>query len=348
LERPVVDDRPTFERPARSDALERGNCGLRHGALEEAIWYEGVMEIVRTPDERFADLPGWPYQPHYTDVTADDGTVLRIHHVDEGPSDAPPIVCLHGEPSWGFLYRKMIPVFTEAGHRVVVPDLVGFGRSDKPVERADYTYLRHVEWMKAWLEANDIRGATLVGQDWGGLIGLRLVAEQPDRFDRIVAANTFLPTGDRPPGDAFLAWRKYSQEVPDFNVGGIVSGGCVTRPLPAEVVAAYNAPFPDDTYKAGARQFPTLVPISPDDPAAAANIAAWEVLSKWTKPMLCAFSDSDPITAGGDRAFQKLVPGTQGMPHTTLHGAGHFLQEDKGEELAAAIVHFLEATKAAA
>jgi haloalkane dehalogenase len=303
------------------------------------------MEALRTPDDRFADLPGWPYAPHYTDVPAGDGTgSLRVHHVDEGPSDADPVLCLHGEPSWGYLYRKMIPVLTGAGLRVVVPDLVGFGRSDKPVERSDYTYQRHVDWMAAWLEAVDLRHLTLVCQDWGGLIGLRLAAEHPDRFDRLVVANTFLPTGDRPPGDAFLAWRTYSQETPEFNVGRIVQGGCVTRPLPAEVVAAYDAPFPDDTYKAGARQFPALVPISPDDPASTANREAWEVLSAWTKPVLCAFSDSDAITAGGDRAFQQLVPGTKGMPHTTIAGGGHFLQEDKGEELAEAVVGFVRST----
>ena len=232
----------------------------------------------------------------------------------------------------------MVPVLAAAGLRVVVPDLVGFGRSDKPTQRDDYTYQRHVDWMTAWLEAVDLRGVTLVGQDWGGLIGLRLVAEHPDRFDRVVVANTFLPTGDRPAGEAFLAWRKYSQEAPEFNAGRIVQGGSATRPLDPAVVAAYDAPFPDDRYKAGARQFPTLVPISPDDPAAAAEPRAWEVLERWDKPMLCAFSDGDAITAGADRIFLQRVPGTKGMPHTTIAGGGHFLQEDKGEDLAAAIV----------
>jgi len=303
------------------------------------------MDVLRTPDQRFSDLPGWPYEPHYTDVDRGDGTgTLRIHHVDEGPPDADPVLCLHGEPSWAYLYRRMIPVLVDAGLRVVVPDLVGFGRSDKPAERSDYTYLRHVTWMTAWLEANDLQHATLVGQDWGGLIGLRLVGEHPERFERFVVANTFLPTGDRPPSEAFLRWQQYSQETPEFNVGRIVQGGCATRPLDPAVVAAYDAPFPDDTYKAGARQFPTLVPTSPDDPAAPANRAAWEVLSAWTKPVLCAFSDSDAITAGGDRAFQQLVPGTKGMPHTTIAGAGHFLQEDKGPELAAAVAGFIQAT----
>lgn len=303
------------------------------------------MDLLRTPDDRFTDLPGWPFEPRYTEVDAGDGSgVLRIHHVDEGPPTADPVLCLHGEPSWGYLYRKMIPVLAGAGLRVVVPDLVGFGRSDKPTAREDYTYQRHVDWMAAWLDAVDLRHITLVCQDWGGLIGLRLAAEHPDRFDRLVAANTFLPTGDRPPGEAFLAWRTYSQETPVFNIGRIVEGGSATRPIGAEVVAAYDAPFPDDAYKAGARQFPTLVPISPDDPAAEANRRAWEVLGRWDKPMLCAFSDSDPITAGGDRAFQELVPGTKGVNHVTIAGGGHFLQEDKGEELAAAVVTFVAAT----
>jgi haloalkane dehalogenase len=300
------------------------------------------MDVLRTPDERFAGLPGWSFEPRYTEVPrGDGGGTVRIHHVDEGPADAPPVLCLHGEPSWGYLYRKMIPPLVAAGPRVLVPDLVGFGRSDKPAARTDYTFQRHVDWMAAWLAANDVRHATLVGQDWGGLIGLRLVAEHPDRFDRVVVANTFLPTGDRPPGEAFLAWQKYSQEAPDFNVGRIVQGGCVTRPLPDGVVAAYDAPFPDDSYKAGARQFPVLVPTSPDDPAAAANRAAWTALEHWDRPFLCAFSDGDAITRGADRVFLERVPGTRGQPLVTIEGGGHFLQEDRGEVLAAVIVGFL-------
>jgi haloalkane dehalogenase len=304
------------------------------------------MEILRTPDDRFDGLTGWPYPPHYTEIDAGDGSGarLRVHHVDEGPPSAAPILCLHGEPSWGYLYRKLIPVLVAAGHRVVVPDLVGFGRSDKPAARDDYTYQRHVDWMTAWMLALDLQHVTLVCQDWGGLIGLRLAAEHADRFDRLVVANTFLPTGDGTPSDAFLAWQRYSQETPVFAVGRIVAGGCATKPLAPEVVAAYDAPFPDDRYTAGARQFPALVPTSPDDPAAPANRKAWEVLSRWEKPVLCAFADNDPITAGGDRAFQARVPGTRGMPHTTIAGAGHFLQEDKGEELAEVIVGFLAMT----
>jgi haloalkane dehalogenase len=301
------------------------------------------MEVLRTPDERFAGLLGFPFQPHYMEVAAGDGGTLRIQYLDEGPRDADPVLLIHGEPSWCYLYRKMIPAIVEAGHRAIAPDLVGFGRSDKPTRREDYTYQRHVDWMRALIEALDLRNITLVGQDWGGLIGLRLAAEHEDRFARIVAANTFLPTGDQPPGEAFLRWQRFSQEVPEFRVGGIVKGGCVTE-LSPEVIAAYDAPFPDDSYKAGARMFPMLVPTSPDDPAAGPNRKAWEVLRRWEKPFLTAFSDSDPITRGGDRALQSMVPGTKGQPHTTIEGAGHFLQEDKGEELAKVIVDFIAGT----
>jgi haloalkane dehalogenase len=297
------------------------------------------MEALRTPDDRFSALPGYPFAPHY--VTVGDG--LRVHYVDEGPRDAAPVLMMHGEPSWSYLYRKMIPIVARAGHRVVAPDLVGFGRSDKPVRREDYTYQRHVEWMRAVLETLDLRGVTLVCQDWGGLIGLRLVAEHPERFARVVAANTFLPTGDRPPTPAFLAWQKYSQTTPDFHVGGIVRGGCVTD-LPADVVAAYDAPFPDDRYKAGARQFPLLVPTSPDDASAVPNREAWEALARWDRPFLTAFSDSDPVTGGADRLLQQAIPGTKGRPHTTIGGGGHFLQEDKGEELAEVVVRFIAAS----
>jgi len=293
------------------------------------------MEILRTPDERFTGLPGYAFEPHYVEV---DG--LRVHYVDEGPASAEPVLMLHGEPSWSYLSRKMIPIITAAGHRAVAPDLVGFGRSDKPSQREDYTYQRHVDWMRGVLEALDLRHITLVCQDWGGLIGLRLVAEHGERFARVVAANTGLPTGDTPMGEAFLAWQRYSQTTPRFHVGGIVKGGCVSE-LSSEVIAAYNAPFPDDRYKAGARQFPLLVPTSPDDPSAVPNRKAWEVLARWEKPFLTAFSDSDPIMRGGERIFQRIIPGTKGQPHTPIVGAGHFLQEDKGEELARVVVDFI-------
>jgi len=301
------------------------------------------MQVLRTPDERFAALPDYPFEPHYAQVGDGEGGELRVHYVDEGPRDGEPVLLMHGEPSWSFLYRKMIPVITAAGYRAVAPDLVGFGRTDKPAHRADYTYQRHVDWMRALLEQLDLRRATLVGQDWGGLIGLRLLAEHPDRFDHVVAANTFLPTGDRDPGDAFLAWQKFSQEAPTFPVGAIVNGGCVSD-LPPEVVAAYDAPFPDESYKEGARQFPLLVPTSPSDPAAEPNRRAWKALSNLTTPFLTAFSDSDPITAGADRVLREQVPGAEGQHHTTLTGGGHFLQEDVGEELARVVVDFIEST----
>ena len=293
------------------------------------------MDVLRTPDERFDNLPGYNFEPHYVDV---DG--LRMHYVDEGPRDAAPVLLLHGEPSWSYLYRKMIPVIVEAGNRAIAPDLIGFGRSDKLANREDYSYQAYVDWTTSLIEQLDLRDITLVAQDWGGLIGLRIAAEHPDRFARIVAANTMLPTGDQPPGEAFLRWQKFSQTAPEFDVGRILQGATVTT-LPDDVVAAYDAPFPDDKYKAAARQFPVLVPTSPDDPAAAANRRAWEVLEQWEKPFLTAFSDSDPIMRGGDRFFQSRVPGTKGQPHTTITGAGHFLQEDKGEELARVVADFI-------
>lgn len=298
------------------------------------------MDVLRTPDDRFEDLPGFPFEPHYVEVDRGDGIALRVHYLDEGPRDGDIVLLLHGEPSWSYLYRRMIPVLVDAGLRAVAIDLVGFGRSDKPSSRSDYSYQAHVDWTWAAIEAIGLDGISLVCQDWGGLIGLRLVGEHPARFARVVAANTFLPTGDTHPGDAFLAWQRYSQETPDFHVGGIVKGGCVTE-LAAEVVAAYDAPFPDDTFKAGARQFPMLVPISPDDPAAPANRAAWEGLRRYERPFLCAFSDSDPITGGADRKLRADIPGAAGQPHTTITGAGHFLQEDQGEQLAAVVADFV-------
>jgi haloalkane dehalogenase len=293
------------------------------------------MKALRTPDERFENLPGYPFAPNYSEV---DG--LRVHYVDEGPRDASPVLMLHGEPSWSYLYRKMIPIVADAGHRAVAPDLVGFGRSDKPTAREDYTYASHVEWMRELLfDRLDLREITLVSQDWGGLIGLRLVAEHPDRFARVVAANTLLPTGDDGAPDAFFAWRKFSQDVPELPVGRILQGATVGD-LPADVMAAYDAPFPDESYKAGAREFPVLVPVTPDNPATPANRAAWKVLRKLDKPFLCAFSDGDPITSPFAKTFEEL-PGAAGQPHTTIAGGGHFLQEDCGEELARAVVDFI-------
>jgi haloalkane dehalogenase len=301
------------------------------------------MKVLRTPDEYFSNLTDYPFEPNYVEIPDGENGSLRMHYVDEGPRNADSVVLMHGEPSWSYLYRKMIPIITAAGYRAIAPDLVGFGRSDKPADRSNYTYQRHVDWAQAWLDRLDLQRITLVCQDWGGLIGLRQVANNPDRFARVVAANTGLPTGDTPVSDAFLKWRKFSIEVPDFDVGAIIAMGS-KNPLPEIVAAAYNAPFPDDTYKAGARIFPSLVPISPDDPASPANRKAWEVLSNYEKPFLTAFSDGDPITGGGERIFKKQVPGAKGQPHTTIKGGGHFLQEDCGEEMARVVVNFIQAT----
>jgi haloalkane dehalogenase len=292
------------------------------------------MEILRTPDERFAGLPDWPYESRYAEV----GDGLRMAYVDEGPRDGRPVLLLHGEPSWSYLYRSMIGPLAEAGLRPIAPDLIGFGRSDKPAAREDYTYARHVAWLTALVvDVLDLRDVVLFGQDWGGLLGLRLAAEQEDRFAAIVASNTFLPTGDRPLGEGFEQWRAFSQQVPELPVGVIVNGG-TTRDLSPQEIAAYDAPFPDESYKSGARQFPTLVPATPDDPAAPANRAAWEVLRRWEKPLVCAFGDRDPITRGADRALQELIPGAAGREHVTLEGAGHFSQEDAGPRLAEVVL----------
>ncbi|MBX7159462.1 MAG: haloalkane dehalogenase [Acidimicrobiia bacterium] len=302
------------------------------------------MDVYRTPDSCFDGLADFAWEPVFTEVPAGDGNqTLRVAHVEAGPPAGPAVLCMHGEPSWSYLYRHMLPVLADAGLRAIAPDLVGFGRSDKPVGTGEYTYARHVDWMLAWLRAVDLTGVTLVCQDWGGLIGLRLVTAEPQRFARVVVANTFLPTGDRHPGDAFLTWRKFSQEVPELPVGAIVNMGCVTD-LPAATIAAYDAPFPEEAAKDGARAFPLLVPISPDDPEAGPNRAAWEVLRRWDKPFLTAFSDSDPITRGGDAVFQTEVPGAAGMAHTTITGAGHFLQEERGPELARVVVDLIRAT----
>ncbi|WP_372748392.1 haloalkane dehalogenase [Litorivivens sp.] len=300
------------------------------------------MKVLRTPDERFDNLPGYNFSPQYLFVDDCEGGELRLHYLDEGPAGAPPVLLMHGEPSWSYLYRKMIPPLVQAGHRVIALDLIGFGRSDKPSERSDYTYARHVGWVQSAFDQLNLENVTLVCQDWGGLIGLRLLASRPDKFARAVAANTMLPTGEQPPGEAFLAWQKFSQEVPEFPVGKIISGA-VTCELSPDVVAAYDAPFPDEAFKAGARQFPVLVPTSIDDPAHADNVAAWEVLKRWDKPFLTAFSDSDPVTKGGETYFQEVIPGAQGQPHTTIKMGGHFLQEDQGEALADVVNAFIAA-----
>ena len=296
------------------------------------------MDFVRTPDERFENLPDFPFEPNYMEV---DG--LRLHYLDEGDPSAPPVLLMHGEPSWCYLYRKMIPGIVAAGYRAIAPDLIGFGRSDKPTSRDAYTYASHMHWMTTWLKAMDLKDITLFCQDWGGLLGLRLVAENPDLFARVVAGNTFLPTGtEGGMPQAFMDWRNFSQEAKRLPVGRIIKGGCYHE-ISKEVYRAYEAPFPDETYKAGARKFPVLVPISPDDPAREDNERAWEVLKKWDKPFLLTWGMADPVMAGADLIFRRRVPGTKKQPHVRMDDASHFLQEDKGEELARIVVEFIKA-----
>ena len=301
------------------------------------------MKALRTPDERFQNLPGYDFAPHYLDVPDGDGGTLRMHYLDEGPRDGQIVLLMHGEPSWCYLYRKMIPGIVAAGHRAIAPDLIGLGRSDKPSEQSDYSFQRHVDWVTSFLTQMDLREVTFFGQDWGAVLGLRVAAENEGRYARIVIGNGGLPTGDRPPNEAFMRWQKFSQTAPQFDIGRIIQNGTAAV-LPDDVMAAYDAPFPDDSYKACARIFPSLVPSTPDDPAAEANRRAWEVLMRWEKPFLTAFSDSDPITRGGEHVMQRRIPGAAGQPHVTIEGAGHFLQEDKGEELAGVIVDFIART----
>lgn len=298
------------------------------------------MEILRTPDDCFKDLPDYAFDAHYALV----GDGLRLHYVDVEPAtaidNAPTVIMMHGEPSWSFLYRHMIRNVCTAGFRVLAPDLIGFGKSDKPTEMADYSYARHVDWMDDWLSALKIKNAVLFCQDWGGLIGLRLVARYPERFAGVIASNTFLPTGERDPGDAFRKWQAFSQTVPEFPVGGVIRSATV-KPLSAAVEAAYNAPYPYEKYKAGARIFPALVPTSPDMAGAQDNVDAWGALTRYEKPFLTAFSDQDPITQGADRIFQRRIPGANGQNHQIVKGGGHFLQEDVSEELSKIIVDFM-------
>jgi haloalkane dehalogenase len=299
------------------------------------------MQTVRTPDDRFDDVPDFDYAPNYSEITDGEGGTLRVAWICEGPQGADPVLLLHGEPSWSYLYRKMIPILVDAGHRVICPDLVGFGRSDKPTRIADHTYARHVEWMRALaFDVLDLRDVTLVCQDWGGLIGLRLAAEHPERFARLVVANTGLPNGDQPMAEIWWRFREAITTAPQINVGMFVQGGC-RQQMSDEVRAGYDAPFPSDDYCAGPRAMPGLVPTSPDDPAAAANKAAWAKLAVSPTPMLVAFSDSDPITGPMGAIFQREMRGAQDIEHPVIRGAGHFLQEDAGEELAGHIVEFL-------
>ena len=319
--------------------------GLLAGPLAAEEIRPGVL---RTPDERFANLPGFDYEPHYQEING-----YRVHYLDEGPRDGEPVLLIHGEPTWSYLYRKMIPVLTGAGYRCIVPDLIGFGRSDKPVSMDTHTYAFHVDAMTQLVEALGISNITFFGQDWGGLIGLRVVAENEEKFARVVIGNTGLPVGtaagpeDFPEGSAFIQWKRTNQAMidrGDMPVGSLVSGN-VGDP---SIAAAYDAPFPEPKYKAGALIMPQRVPVFADDPANEANLKAWQVFQRWQKPFLTAFSDSDPITRGGEAVFQRRVPGAEGQSHTTIVGAGHFLQEQKGKELAEVIVavHARQSTRA--
>jgi haloalkane dehalogenase len=310
------------------------------------------MKVLRTPDTCFDSLPGYEFEPHYVEVPAGDGSnsALRVHYLDEGPwssggASAPRpnevVVLLHGELSWSYLYRKIVLALVSEGFRVIAPDLVGFGRSDKPAARTDYTYARTVEWMRAALfDHLQLEGITMVGHDWGGLVGLRLLTDQPARFRRVVLTNTAFPTGDELPSLAFLDYQKLVQEITHLPVGRLVASAC-TKTVADEVKAAYDAPFPDESYKEGTRQLAFLVPTSIDNPATAENRRAWEVLSKLDTPFLCAFSDSDPVTKGFDRRFVESVPGAQGQPHVTIADSGHFVQEDNPRALTSAVVDFV-------
>ncbi len=292
------------------------------------------MEILRTPDECFANLPDFPYDPHYVEVPGG----LRMHYVDEGAGDT--ILCIHGEPSWSYLYRKMIPTLSQAG-RVVAVDLVGFGRSDKPVGKEPYTYAMHHDALAAFVKQLDLERVTLVCQDWGGLLGLPVAVEMPERFARLVIMNTGLPVSGKPLTPGFMAWRAFAERAEDMDIGRILQGATVSHLTP-EVLAAYNAPFPDLRYKGGALQFPLLVPISEDAEALPHMRKAAEGLKSWRKPALIMFSDKDPVTAGGDKYFRELIPTAAQEPEITIHDGGHFLQEDKGEEIAGHIVEFIK------
>ncbi|GAB2980576.1 haloalkane dehalogenase [Amycolatopsis acidiphila] len=299
------------------------------------------MRLLRTPEDRFADLPEFDFPVLYADIENPRDGIVRVAYTEAGPPDGPPVLLLHGEPSWSFLYRKMLPVLADAGLRAIAPDLVGFGRSDKPVDVVDHTYARHVEWMRAFaFDALDLRGVTLVGQDWGGLIGLRLVAENPGRFTKVVAANTGLPTGDQDMPKVWHTFREAVQKAPVLDIGRFVQSGCRTK-LSDETRAAYDAPFPNEMYKAGPRAMPGLVPIRPDDPASEANRRAWATLSTMDIPFLCAFSDGDPITGGMAPVLRRAMKGAEGLDHPTVADAGHFLQEDAGAELGRIVAAFV-------
>ena len=291
------------------------------------------MRVLRTAEERFHNLPDFGHQPRYVTVTDN----LRMAYVQAGPVDGRPVLLLHGEPTWSFLYRNVMPILADAGLRVIAPDLIGFGRSDKPADAGDHSYARQVEWVRSLaFDALGLSDVTIVGHDWGGLIGLRLATENVDRTARIVATNTGLPAGDQQMPDVWLRFREAVRRAPALDVARLVQSGSLNALSPA-VLAGYDAPFPDESYKAAPRAMPDLVPTRPDDPASAANRTAWQRLSTWNKPFLVAFSDSDPITSAMAPVLHRVVPGAELV---TIKGAGHFVQEDAGEEFGAAVASF--------
>jgi haloalkane dehalogenase len=355
------------------------------------------MKILRTPDVCFKDLQDYPFAPNYSNITTEDGDELRIHHIDEGPTDGPIVLCMHGQPVWSYLYRKMIPYLNEAGMRVIAPDLVGYGKSDKPAAREDYSYERQVTWMGAWLEANDFTGITFFGQDWGGLIGLRLIVNHPDRFERVVISNTGLPHNPDVPDDVirqvenfranastpslmamqkalsamgdsghfatqFAYWQKFCWENEDMPIGFMMSmtmaeqSGLVSAlkfflhglgahsPFPTPLARAYDAPFPDPSFKMGPRAMPSQVPTLPTSPSLQQQEKAWAFFEAFEKPFLCAFTDNDPVTAGQQEEFLNRIPGTKGLAHTTIKGGGHFVQENAPDQVASVIIDLIRST----
>src|SRR4051794_37589392 len=318
-----------------------------------------VTDVLRTPDDRFVDLPDYPFEPHYLDVRAEGLDPVRMHYLDEGPADGPVALLLHGQPTWSYLYRKVIPVLVAAGVRVIAPDNIGFGRSDKPTRPTDYTFARHIEWTRSLVTGLDLRDITLVAQDWGGPIGFSVLAAEPDRFARVVAANTILHTAD-PALAGRLTWAVhgegesrvvieqalvdyllYTQRAPELRASDFL-GAATTAPLGPEVLAAYDAPYPSAELTAGLRQMTALLPLTRNDVGARIGRRTMRALEEFDRPFLTAYSDGDPATRGWDRVFQERVPGARGQDHVTLAGAGHFLQEDAGEELALVVAALMK------
>jgi haloalkane dehalogenase len=297
------------------------------------------VNVLTTPEQRFGSLPDYPFEPHYVHIDGAEGSQARMHYVDEGPRQSEPVLLLHGEASWSFLYRTTIARVSRAGLRAIAPDMLGFGRSDKPSHVNDYSYGGHVAWLRAFVDALGLADITLVAHDWGGLLGLRLVAERPSSFRRVLVCNTTLPTGERAPPSAFLDFRRWLSGASAVSAGAIVAAAC-RSPLSAQVHAAYDAPFPEPALQAGLRAFPALLPTAMDDPESVLNREAWRVLAGFERPFLTVFGDSDPFTAGAERAFQRRVSGARNQPHRILTNAGHFLQEDVPEEFAQAVLDF--------